>query len=612
MALPRILQHNILAQAASVVASSTAAGYSVASLYDGLPHTWWKPNAATATLEVDAGVAVEADGLYIPAHTLDSSLCDVSVYGADLPFSGMQLFAAPEDLTNAAWTKNQVTVTANALAAPDGTTTADKVVETAVNAQHFWSQTYSVTAGVTYTHSFFAKPGEKTTVSVHFPTAFFGSGSPASVVFNLSTGAVTSVAGAGATASISALEANGYYRCTVTQAASSSGAATLYTAFGNLGTYTGDGTSGLYFWGAMLNTGSTAAPYIPVTAGRWISETALAYSNRIPNPWSASSLIYGAAAVVENTAFDPFGSRTADTVTDFSASVAQYREWLFSELHGAETGHAVGIYIRKTADDQTYASAQIVRATGGATEYHGPIINTNTGAITSVRGTPVAYGVEDAEDYWYCWVVAPLSVLGNSDVRLRFSPAYNTNGSITESLVATGSKIIWGAKLEKTTGRPAPYRTDAPLYLPFTATSKRYWLIRVNRKSGSALPAIGELVLGKALELPVGLPQGMDPIGRRVNGSKNRNERGQPLGRSVNFEEMRMRVSLEDVSWVWARNVFMPAWRRGLRSAPFGICWDYESHVEDVTLVTAGDDVAVPHKSAQRCTLSFEVSGVVT
>jgi hypothetical protein len=95
-------------------------------------------------------------------------------------------------------------------------------------------------------------------------------------------------------------------------------------------------------------------------------------------------------------------------------------------------------------------------------------------------------------------------------------------------------------------------------------------------------------------------------------GQTNKNENGQPLGRTVTFEQSDMSLSLELVSWAWVRGVFLPAWRRGLRSSPFGICWDSDSHVEDTALVTADDSFTVPHQSGKIATLSLTVSGVVT
>jgi hypothetical protein len=68
--------------------------------------------------------------------------------------------------------------------------------------------------------------------------------------------------------------------------------------------------------------------------------------------------------------------------------------------------------------------------------------------------------------------------------------------------------------------------TDAPLLIPFTGVSYRYWRLRII--TGTA-PSIAIAAIGTALELPTWLPQGFDPVGCEVVGSVARNANGQPL-----------------------------------------------------------------------------------
>ena len=612
MALPRIIHRNLIADAAAVVASSSAAGKPVANLGDSLSHTWWGPSAAPASIEIDAGCPVDADGLYIPTHTLDSSLWDVSLYAADLPFSGMQLLAAPEDFSNAAWTKFGATVSVNATAAPDGTTTADKLVATAVGSVYV-HQDLSITAGVTYTISVYAKQAEATVLQITGSSGF----SVNYQNFDLAAGALgsTDLAGAG---SISQTEANGFYRCTFTLTAVATTTGRFLLALvpsassSRLASYPGDGVKGLYLCGALQNAGATAAPYIPQAAGRWISEAALCYSNRIPKPeqYGAGMYVDAAITLTQNYARAPDGTRTATRVEDTSISAVGYVTLTANvEAHPGEPGSAQALYIQKTVADPNYSLLQLYRASGFK---DGVVINTNTGAVTATTGSPSGYGVEDAGDYWFVWVRANANpALGDSVVQAVLWPCFNTNGSAGGNVAAAGSKVVWGAKLEKTLGRPAPYRQDAPLYLPFPSTTKRYWLLRFSRKSGAALPAISVCMIGKALQLPCGLPQGFDPIGRRVNGRQNVNSNGQPLGAVVEFESADIPVTLEHVPWEWAR-MFLQLWRNGLRSAPFGLAWDYDSHVEDAVLLAASSDLSVPHNSGRVCTVRFSGKGVHT
>lgn len=618
MAYPKLLHHNIIAQAASVVASSTASGMAVANLSDGRPYTWWGPSAAPASIEVDAGVATEADFLYIPSHTLDSTLWDVSLYAADLPFSGMQLLTAPEDFSNAAWTKNDATVTVNATTAPDGTATADKLVEgTGVASTHYSTQSASgFTAGQAVTASVYVKPGERTKCWLRI---FAGGAISVTryITVDLATGAVTGTSGTLLGYGISAVEANGFYRLWLSVACDVSGNVTaglmLVDGAGS-NTYTGDGASGLYPWGAMLNAGSTPAPYIPQTAGRWISEAALCYSNRIPSPRNLTVGVgTSGATILAAQAYAPNGLKEMALVTDTSAAlgIVGWPSGGYAEYHNAESGLGASIFVRKTVADTAYAALSVVILTGAATTEQLVIINTNTGQISAASPTLLGYGIEDAGDCWWVWLRGAAGTDGNSKAAAQFYPAWNTTGTLTSSAAATGSKYIWGGDLGKSTGRPAPYRTDAPIFLPFTATTKRYWLLRLNRKSGSALCAMSVCMIGKALTMPTGLPQGYDPVGRKVVGQRNRNERGQPLGTAVDYKWRRQTLRFQAVLWAWVRGVFARLWDNGLASEPVGFIWDYEAHVEDVQHVTLGEEFRTPHKSGQLCDLEFDVEGVV-
>ena len=156
-----------------------------------------------------------------------------------------------EEFDNAYWGKTNTTVTANATTAPDGTTTADKLTITTTSGTHQINR-LSVVASSQCAMSIYAKAdGVNTLTILDGGTANNGS------IFNLSTVNVTNIGtGVGTIVSVG----DGWYRCI-----------TIVTTTGfrlycpNSSTSAGDGTSGIYIWGAQLEAGNVATEYIPTT-----------------------------------------------------------------------------------------------------------------------------------------------------------------------------------------------------------------------------------------------------------------------------------------------------------------------------------------------------------
>lgn len=220
------------------------------------------------------------NGFGVLTQTTFSSLITFSRASNATRFSPTgQLEYAPHNLllqsqdfaTTWSWTRGSTT--ANTSVAPDGTLTGDKLVPNTDNNSHRVVQTVTTSAG-TWTFSAYLKKGE-------YSGAEFRIADGTSIVTNsgtrttvdLLTGSLSSTSfyGPNATAgSASIVDAgNDWYRVSVTVTVTSSAGSLQGQIFvqsvAGTTTYAGDGTSGIYAWGAQLAVGPNALDYTPTT-----------------------------------------------------------------------------------------------------------------------------------------------------------------------------------------------------------------------------------------------------------------------------------------------------------------------------------------------------------
>ena len=365
------------------------------------------------------------------------------------------LLLQSQTFDNASWTKTNSTVTANVVAASDGTMTADKLAENATTGVHGLQPSVTVSAG-SVTVSVFAKAAERSVLQI-----CFGSGiSTQYANFDLSTGVVSQSGGSPTTSIVESPTGSGWYRCviTITALAATSNLNLLCadsTTLGRLGTYAGTDGSGIYIWGAQMEQRSSVTAYTATTTaaitnyipamqtaasgaarfdcvpvgreslGLLIEESRtnlLTYSDQFDNAnWTKT-----AATIVSNTIIAPDGTLTGDKLVADTTSSVHIVAGLATVVSG--TAYMFSVYLK--AGEET--TAWLWNNVGGAVAS----FNLSTGTAT---GSGVITSVGNG---WYRCAIpyTPGGTVGQVRVYPRQSTAYVGDG--------WSGLYVWGGQLE--------------------------------------------------------------------------------------------------------------------------------------------------------------------
>ena len=159
------------------------------------------------------------------------------------------------------WTDIGITYSVDSTISPDGTLNGSKAIinDTITSSNTRPMTSVSTTSGLDYVFSVFGKADEFDIINLDFSNAAFGT---VSVTYNLTDGTVTSFAGSPVSQGVEDY-GNGWYRCYVVATAIATGTSALIIRLD--ANPTGDGTSGLYIYGASLEQGSYPTSYIPTS-----------------------------------------------------------------------------------------------------------------------------------------------------------------------------------------------------------------------------------------------------------------------------------------------------------------------------------------------------------
>ena len=390
------------------------------------------------------------------------------------------LLLQSQALATTPWSSSFTTATNNSSTAPDGTTTATLAVPTAVN-----SIAHSINTGVTYsavpyTLSFYVKASGYQYFIIAIYDGLFKT-----CVFDL-TGVTVTQTYAGMSASITSVGSS-WYRCvmTFTPTASSGqlyvGSVNASTWTYGTNTFTGDGTSGCYIWGAQLeqrsavtayNATTTTAitNYIPVlqtgainqarfdhdpvlgtSLGLLIEQQStnlLTYSGGVGGTgWTLSGVTISATNIA------PDGTQTAQKVTENTASGSHtvLESWGASS---ATTTYTASAYLKDAGS--RYSIIQVYEGSTGG-QIFGAQFDLQSGVITGYcysSGSSPTGTITSVGNGWYRCTVTYVTTTGGASSQVQIltnrTGTFTTNPYSYTGYTGNGFAGIfaWGAQLE--------------------------------------------------------------------------------------------------------------------------------------------------------------------
>ena len=333
-----------------------------------------------------------------------------------------------EQFDQSTWSKLNVTVTANNAVAPDGTTTADRILSSNLN-NYFYDGIIQVANEPVYL-SAYVKKDTSSFVSLR---AFQGGGL---AYFNLDTGTVEAEYN---TISLSSIEkvGNGWYRISTMHTPP-------YDATGNFGIGNLDNGEAVFVWGFQAEYGNTLSPYVKNTSStvasyEYVNQTEqqinnyVTYSNDLSNAsWSKLRVTATDGQV------DYFGGfKGTKLEVNTSLSTGHISK---SITPTNQTGdYVVSFYAKKI--DANYIAFSIIEYRASGIKVVEITVNLTDGSVNStfVTSSLNFTNVEYMSNGWYKISVGVASALTTS-FELALSPKYNN--------------ISWGT-YEATSGTPA-------------------------------------------------------------------------------------------------------------------------------------------------------------
>ena len=362
------------------------------------------------------------------------------------------------EFDNATWGKTRSTVTANAVAAPDGTTTAESLDQASGQTSSGLASQYLVLSANSHVFSVFAKANTKSKI---FLRDDFNSAR--STWFDLSAGTVGTT-NAGHTASITSVGSS-WYRCVIvfTSTAQNNQVIVGLADTDNSTTVTDSG--GVYVWGAQLEQRSAVSAYTATTTqaitnyipklqsaasgvarfdnnpttgeslGLLIEESRtnlLLYSSQFDDAsWSKSASV----TVTANQVVSPNGTLDADqlNIVGNGGTTQIYKSITVANA----TAHTMSLYVKYYSG----ANGDFLFSMGSDTTRGIRVtVSASLLTISEVGANVTASGFQSVGNGWFRIYFTVTSTSTSFEYNIYRPAAYGGSG--------TNSFFIWGAQLE--------------------------------------------------------------------------------------------------------------------------------------------------------------------
>ena len=356
-----------------------------------------------------------------PIDATKAAASAVHYWSNEKHLSSENLIAYSNPVTSQ-WTETNTAITVNALAAPDGTTTASNVLETAATGYHETRETFACTNAVSHTATFYAKANGRTVLRFLPRTS---SGVIANVEFTLSGAGSESLISGTATRSIAAVGSGGWYKLTVTFIGNATATGEFQVNIcesAGTDSYAGDATKGVYLWGAQVS--STGETVLNETSG----QIARSYASTLKSISTAGDARFeydptdgqsmGCLIESQATNLNPYSDALASWGSNANLTLTS------NAAIGPDGTLGADLMVGNTANDSHYVRSTATTVSSGATY-------TLSGYFKSVNGEKVRLVVFKASSPYTGEADAKFTLSGNGSASV-------TTGSATITSVGNG------------------------------------------------------------------------------------------------------------------------------------------------------------------------------